>query len=77
MFFIFREIENVKGHVKFQNCYSRVHVQLDGNCKTWRSDIMSEDGGWLSADIFVDTTEQKWHANVKVDNLFVSVRFRL
>ncbi|XP_054798744.1 protein TIC236, chloroplastic-like isoform X2 [Prosopis cineraria] len=72
-----REIENVNGHVKFQNCYSRVHAELDGNCKTWRSDIMSEDGGWLSANIFVDTSEQKWHANVKIDNLFVSLFERI
>ncbi|XP_028791662.1 uncharacterized protein LOC114747493 [Neltuma alba] len=72
-----REIENVNGHVKFQNCYSRLHVQLDGNCKTWRSDIMSEDGGWLSANIFVDTIEQQWHANVKIDNLFVSLFERI
>ncbi|KAK4277119.1 hypothetical protein QN277_015167 [Acacia crassicarpa] len=72
-----REIENVNGHVKFQNCYSRVHVRLDGNCKTWRSDIMSEDAGWLAADIFWDTIEQKWHANVKIDNLFVSLFERI
>ncbi|XP_050388315.1 protein TIC236, chloroplastic isoform X2 [Argentina anserina] len=66
-----REMENVNGHVKFQNHYGRVHVQVNGNCKMWRSDIMSEDGGWLSTDVFVDIVEQKWHANLKVANLFV------
>ncbi|KAI3718710.1 hypothetical protein L6452_19592 [Arctium lappa] len=65
-----REMENASGHVKFQNNYSRVHVQLSGSCKMWRSDITSEDGGWLSTDVFVDTVEQKWHANLKVVNLF-------
>lgn len=68
-------MENVNGHVKFQNHYSRIHVHLSGNCNTWRSDIISEDGGWLSANIFVDTLEQNWHANLKVDNLFVPVRY--
>lgn len=66
-----REMENVNGHVKFQNHYGRVHVQLSGNCKMWRSDVMSEDGGWLSTDVFVDSVEQKWHANLKIANLFV------
>ncbi|KAJ9563032.1 hypothetical protein OSB04_008192 [Centaurea solstitialis] len=65
-----QEMENASGHVKFQNNYSRVHVQLSGSCKMWRSDITSEDGGWLSTDVFVDTVEQKWHANLKVVNLF-------
>ena len=73
--FTFREMENVNGHVKFNNHYSRVNVQLSGNCKTWRSDVISEDGGWLSTNVFVDTIEQKWHANLKIDNLFVPVRY--
>lgn len=68
-----REMENAGGHVKFQNNYNRVHVQLSGNCKMWRSDATSEDGGWLSTDVFVDTEEQKWHANLKVVNLFAPV----
>ncbi|XP_057423582.1 protein TIC236, chloroplastic-like [Lotus japonicus] len=72
-----REMENVNGHVKFQNHYSRIHVHLSGNCNTWRSDIISEDGGWLSANIFVDTLEQNWHANLKVDNLFVPLFERI
>lgn len=67
-------MENVDGHVKFQNHYGRVHVQLSGNCQMWRSDNLSEDGGWLSADVFVDIVEQKWHANLKIANLFVPVR---
>lgn len=67
-------MENVDGHVKFQNHYGQVHVQLSGNCKMWRSDNISEDGGWLSVDVFVDTVEQKWHANLKIVNLFVPVR---
>ncbi|KAM5566269.1 protein TIC236, chloroplastic [Rosa sericea] len=72
-----REMENVNGHVKFQNHYGRVHVQVNGNCKMWRSDIMSEDGGWLSADVFVDIVEQKWHANLKVANLFAPLFERI
>lgn len=74
---LYREMENAVGHVKFQDHYGRVHVQLSGSCKTWRSDVMSEEGGWLSTDVFVDTMEQKWHANLKVVNLFVPVRFVL
>lgn len=71
---VYREMENVTGHVKFQNHYGRVHVQLNGNCKMWRSDIRSDNGGWLSTDVYVDMTEQKWHANLKIVNLFVPVR---
>lgn len=70
-------MENVNGHVRFQNHYSRVHVQLSGNCKMWRSNVISEDGGWLSADVFVDTVEQKWHANLKIANLFAPVRYTI
>lgn len=69
----YREMEVASGHVKFQNHYGRVHVQLSGNCKMWRSDLMSEDGGWLSTDVYVDIIEQKWHANLKIANLFVPV----
>ncbi|KAK3212800.1 hypothetical protein Dsin_017506 [Dipteronia sinensis] len=72
-----REMENVIGHVKFQNHYGRVHVQLNGNCKMWRSDTMSEDGGWLSVDVFVDSIEQKWHANLKTANLFAPLFERI
>uniref|UniRef100_A0A5B7AB30 Translocation and assembly module TamB C-terminal domain-containing protein n=1 Tax=Davidia involucrata TaxID=16924 RepID=A0A5B7AB30_DAVIN len=72
-----REMENVNGHVKFQNHYGRVHIQLSGNCKMWRSDARSEDGGWLSSDVFVDIVEQKWHANLKVVNLFVPLFERI
>ncbi|XP_020203258.1 uncharacterized protein LOC109788835 isoform X2 [Cajanus cajan] len=72
-----REMENVDGHVKFQNHYSRIHVHVSGNCNTWRSDFMSEDGGWLSANVFVDTIEQNWHANLKVDNLYVPLFERI
>ncbi|KAG2700000.1 hypothetical protein I3760_07G213600 [Carya illinoinensis] len=72
-----REMENVNGHVRFQNHYGRVHVQLNGNCKMWRSNIVSEDGGWLSADVFVDTVEQKWHANLKIANLFAPLFERI
>nr|KYP39246.1 hypothetical protein KK1_039459 [Cajanus cajan] len=70
-------MENVDGHVKFQNHYSRIHVHVSGNCNTWRSDFMSEDGGWLSANVFVDTIEQNWHANLKVDNLYVPLFERI
>ncbi|XP_023763180.1 protein TIC236, chloroplastic [Lactuca sativa] len=74
-----REMENACGHVKFQNNYSRIHVQLSGNCKMWQSepDVTSEDGGWLSTDVFVDTVEQKWHANLKVVSLFVPLFERI
>lgn len=68
-----REMHNVNGHVKFQNHYGRVHVQLGGNCSMWRSEVMSEDGGWLSTDVFVDIVEQKWHANLKVVNIFAPI----
>lgn len=70
-----RELGNVNGHVKFQNHYGRVHVQLTGSCGMWRSDVPSEDGGWLSSDVFVDIIEQKWHANLKVVNIFAPVRY--
>ncbi|KAH6835833.1 embryo defective 2410 [Perilla frutescens var. hirtella] len=72
-----REMEVSSGHVKFQNHYGRVHVQLSGNCKMWRSDLMSEDGGWLSTDVYVDIIEQKWHANLKIANLFVPLFERI
>ncbi|XP_021275631.1 uncharacterized protein LOC110410318 [Herrania umbratica] len=72
-----REMENANGYVKFQNHYGRVHVQLSGNCKTWRSDLASEDGGWLSTDVFVDTLDQKWHANLNISNLFVPLFERI
>lgn len=72
-----REMENANGYVKFQNHYGRVHIQLSGNCKTWRSDLASEDGGWLSTDVFVDTLDQKWHANLNISNLFVPVRCKM
>lgn len=66
-------MENTDGHVKFQKNYGLIHVQLNGNCQMWRSDVMSEDGGSLSADVFVDILEQKWHANLKIANLFAPV----
>ncbi|CAA0810610.1 embryo defective 2410 [Striga hermonthica] len=72
-----REMEVASGHVKFLNHYGRVHVQLSGNCKMWRSDSNSEDGGWLSTDVYVDILEQKWHANLKVVNLFVPLFERI
>ncbi|KAK8629060.1 hypothetical protein V6N13_077917 [Hibiscus sabdariffa] len=48
-----------------------------GNCKTWRSDLVSEDGGWLSTDVFVDNLDKKWHANLKISNLFVPLFERI
>ncbi|OUZ99695.1 Protein of unknown function DUF490 [Macleaya cordata] len=72
-----REMENANGHVKFQNHYGRVHVQLSGNCKEWRSVTTSDDGGFLSANVFVDTIEEKWHANLKIANLFVPLFERI
>ncbi|XP_065849413.1 protein TIC236, chloroplastic [Euphorbia lathyris] len=72
-----REMENVNGNLKFQNHYGRMYVQLSGNCKMWRSDATSEDGGWLSADVFVDIVEQNWHANIKVAKLFAPLFERI
>ncbi|KAL8253626.1 hypothetical protein R6Q59_031847 [Mikania micrantha] len=72
-----REMENASGRVKFQNNYGRVHVQLSGSCKLWRSVVTSEGGGWLSTDVFVDILEQTWHANLKVVNLFVPLFERI
>ncbi|XP_075491996.1 protein TIC236, chloroplastic [Primulina tabacum] len=72
-----REMEVAGGHVKFQNQYGRVHVQVSGNCKMWRSGLIMEDGGWLSTDVYVDTSEQKWHANLKVSNFFVPLFERI
>lgn len=68
-------MDNAIGYVKFKNHYGRVNVNLSGSCKMWRSDLISEDGGWLSTDVYVDIIEQKWHANLKVVNLFVPVSF--
>ncbi|XP_051136836.1 protein TIC236, chloroplastic [Andrographis paniculata] len=72
-----RQMEIASGHVKFQNNYGRVYVQLSGNCKMWRSDFSSEDGGWLSTDVYVDVVEQQWHANLKIANLFVPLFERI
>ncbi|XP_047319801.1 protein TIC236, chloroplastic [Impatiens glandulifera] len=72
-----RVMEHVDGHVKFQKHYGRIHVQLSGFCSMWRSSEPSEDGGWLSADVFVDIFEQKWHANLKVMNLFAPLFERI
>lgn len=65
---------NANGHVKFQNHYGQIHVQLNGDCLQWRSDSLPHDGGHLSTDVFVDTIEQKWHVNLKIANLFAPVR---
>ena len=64
---------NADGHVKFQNHYGQIHVQLNGDCLQWRSDSLPRDGGHLSTDVFVDGIEQKWHANLKIANLFAPV----
>lgn len=72
-----REMDNTDGHVKFQKNYGLIHVQLNGNCQMWRSDSMSEDGGSLSANVFVDILEQKWHANLKIAHLFAPLFERI
>ncbi|KAK9029208.1 hypothetical protein V6N11_026329 [Hibiscus sabdariffa] len=72
-----REMENVNGNVEFQNHYGHVHVQLSGNCKTWRSDLVSEDGGWLSTEVFVNILDQKWEAKLKISELFVPLFERI
>ncbi|URE40528.1 hypothetical protein MUK42_06558 [Musa troglodytarum] len=65
-----REMVEVNGHIRLENHYSRVHVQLSGNCMEWRQDHTSQGGGRLSADVSVNIPEQKWHANLKIINLF-------
>nr|KYP34089.1 hypothetical protein KK1_044988 [Cajanus cajan] len=72
-----RVVENANGHVKFHNHYNRINVKMSGNCKTWRSDDIYEGDGWLSVNVFVDTVEQKWHANLKIDHLFVPLFERI
>lgn len=72
-----REMENAVGYVKFQNHYGRIHVQLAGSCKMWRSGKTTEDGGWLSTDVYVDVPEQNWHVNLKVVNLYVPIFERI
>ncbi|KAK7351417.1 hypothetical protein VNO77_10862 [Canavalia gladiata] len=73
-----REMENVNGHLKFCDHYNRINIKLSANCKTWKSDdICKYDGGWLSANVFVDAVEQKWHANLKIDHLFVPLFERI
>ncbi|RDX99770.1 hypothetical protein CR513_17133, partial [Mucuna pruriens] len=72
-----RVIENVNGHVKFHNHYNCINVKLSGNCKTWRSDDICEGDGWLSVNVFANTVEQKWHANLKIDHLFVPLFERI
>lgn len=71
---LFREMDNVNGQIRFQNHYGRVNLQLSGICNMWRSDVTTENGGLLSANVFVDIVEQKWHANLKVANVFVPVK---
>ncbi|KAG0473321.1 hypothetical protein HPP92_015178 [Vanilla planifolia] len=71
-----REILNANGYVKFQDHYNRVHVQLSGDCMGWRSDI-SCNAGQLTTHVFVDTTEQKWHANLKISSLFAPLFERI
>ncbi|EPS72752.1 hypothetical protein M569_02007, partial [Genlisea aurea] len=65
------EMDVSGGHAEFQNQYGRVHVHVSGYCKMWRSGSTFEDGGWLSTDVYADIIEQKWHANLKIANLFV------
>ncbi|XP_012571674.1 protein TIC236, chloroplastic-like isoform X2 [Cicer arietinum] len=72
-----REMENVNGHVKFHNHYNHINVQLSGNCKPWRSGVVCKDGGWLSANVFVDTTKEKWHTNLKFENFYVPLFERI
>ncbi|XP_058785828.1 protein TIC236, chloroplastic-like [Vicia villosa] len=72
-----REMENVNGHVKFRNHYNHINVHLNGNCKPWRSDDICKDGGWLSANVFIDITKQEWHTNLKIDNFYVPLFERI
>lgn len=72
-----REMLKVNGYVRFQNHYNRIRVQLSGDCMEWRMDSSSQNGGHLSADVFVDTIEQEWHANLKIVNLFAPLFERI
>ncbi|KAJ4794147.1 embryo defective 2410 [Rhynchospora pubera] len=72
-----REMRNANGYVKFQDHYNRIHVHASGNCMEWRQDQTSQGGGHLSTDVFVDISEQKWHANLNVSNLFAPLVERL
>ncbi|PKU85008.1 uncharacterized protein LOC110096282 isoform X2 [Dendrobium catenatum] len=72
-----REMLNANGYAKFQNQYSRVHVQLSGDCVGWRTDNTSYNGGQLTTLVYVDTTEQKWHANLKISSLFAPLFERI
>ncbi|KAJ6853899.1 uncharacterized protein M6B38_101165 [Iris pallida] len=72
-----RQMVKVDGCVRFQNQYNRIHVQLNGDCTEWKSDPTPQSGGQLSIDVFVDTLEQKWHANLKIANLFAPLFERI
>ncbi|KAF3326963.1 TamB, inner membrane protein subunit of TAM complex [Carex littledalei] len=72
-----REMRNANGFIKFQNHYNRIHVNVSGNCMEWRQDQTSQGGGHLSTDVFVDISEQKWHANLNVSNLFAPLVERI
>ncbi|KAE8735436.1 hypothetical protein F3Y22_tig00000340pilonHSYRG00391 [Hibiscus syriacus] len=39
--------------------------------------LVSEDGGWLSTDVFVDNLDKIWHANLNISNLFVPLFERI
>ncbi|KAL6627318.1 hypothetical protein ACP70R_031044 [Stipagrostis hirtigluma subsp. patula] len=72
-----REMKQANGHIKFKNCYNRVHVHVTGNCMEWRQDRTSQGGGYLSTDVFVDISEQTWHANLNVVNAFAPLFERI
>ncbi|KAJ3694159.1 hypothetical protein LUZ60_009639 [Juncus effusus] len=73
-----REMRNTNGYVKFQNHYDRIHVHASGDCMEWRQEqISSQGGGRLSTDVFVDLSEQKWHVNLNVVNLFAPLFERI
>lgn len=72
-----RQMVKVDGCVRFQNQYNRIHVQLNGDCMEWKSDRTPQSGGQLSIDVFVDILEQKWHANLKIANLFAPLFERI
>ncbi|XP_006643831.3 protein SUBSTANDARD STARCH GRAIN 4, chloroplastic [Oryza brachyantha] len=72
-----REMKHANGHIKFKNCYNRVHVHVTGNCMEWRQDRTSQGGGYLSTDVFVDIAEQTWHANLNVVNAFAPLFERI
>ncbi|KAH9324119.1 hypothetical protein KI387_004297 [Taxus chinensis] len=72
-----RIMENIDGHLKFQNRYERMHFQLSGRPKEWRTGYPTKDGGKLFVNAFVDHMQKKWHVNINARDLFAPLFERL